>query len=51
VPVAFGVMLVMVGIGEEAGWTAFAAPLLLQRSGLWSAWAVLSAVRTLGTCR
>jgi membrane protease YdiL (CAAX protease family) len=47
VPVAFVVMLVMVGIGEEAGWTAFAAPLLLQRSGLWSAWAVLSAVRIL----
>jgi membrane protease YdiL (CAAX protease family) len=47
VPVAFVVMLVMVGIGEEAGWTAFAAPLLLRRSGLFGAWAVLSSVRIL----
>ena len=38
VPVTFVVMLVMVGIGEEAGWTAFAAPLLLRRSGLLGAW-------------
>ena len=45
VPVAFVVMLVMVGIGEEAGWTAFAAPLLLRRHGLLGAWAALSAVR------
>jgi membrane protease YdiL (CAAX protease family) len=47
VPVAFVVMLVMVGIGEEAGWTAFAAPLLLRRSSLFTAWAVLSGVRIL----
>ena len=47
VPVAFVVMLVMVGIGEEAGWTAFAAPLLLRRNGLFAAWAVLSSVRIL----
>jgi membrane protease YdiL (CAAX protease family) len=47
VPVAFVVMLVMVGIGEEAGWTAFAAPLLLRRNGLLAAWAVLSTVRIL----
>ena len=40
-------MLVMVGIGEEAGWTAFAAPLLLRRHGLLGAWAGLSAVRIL----
>lgn len=45
VPAAFVVMLVMVGLGEEAGWTAFAAPLLLRRSGLVTTWAVLSAVR------
>lgn len=45
VPVAFVVMLVMVGIGEEAGWTAFAAPLLLRRHGLLGAWAVLSVIR------
>jgi membrane protease YdiL (CAAX protease family) len=47
VPVAFVVMLVMVGIGEEAGWTAFAAPLLLRRHGMLGAWAVLSCVRIL----
>jgi membrane protease YdiL (CAAX protease family) len=47
VPAAFLVMLLMVGIGEEAGWTAFAAPLLLQRHGLFGAWAVLSVVRIL----
>jgi membrane protease YdiL (CAAX protease family) len=47
VPVAFVVMLVMVGIGEEAGWTAFAAPLLLRRHGLLGAWAILSCVRIL----
>ncbi len=47
VPVAFVVMLVMVGVGEEAGWTAFAAPLLLHRSGLLTVWVVLSAVRIL----
>ncbi len=47
VPVAFVVMLVMVGIGEEAGWTAFAAPLLLRRNGLLAAWVVLSSVRIL----
>ena len=47
VPVAFVVMLVMVGIGEEAGWTAFAAPILLRRNGLLTAWVVLSSVRIL----
>lgn len=47
VPAAFVVMFVMVGIGEEAGWTAFAAPLLLRRHGLLGAWVVLSTVRIL----
>jgi membrane protease YdiL (CAAX protease family) len=47
IPVAFAIMLVMVGIGEEAGWTAFAAPMLLRRHGLFGAWAILSAVRIL----
>jgi hypothetical protein len=45
VPVAFVMFLVMVGIGEEAGWTAFAAPVLLRRHGLAGAWAVLSVMR------
>ncbi len=45
VPVTFLVMLVMVGLGEEAGWTAFAAPILLRRHGLWGAFAVLAPLR------
>ena len=36
-----------VGIGEEAGWTAFAAPLLLQRRTFGQAWLILSAIRVL----
>jgi CAAX protease family protein len=44
---AFVIMLVMVGIGEEAGWTAFAAPLLLRRQGLWLTWAALASLRIL----
>ena len=45
IPVTFLVMLLMVGLGEEAGWTAFAAPILLRRHGLWGAFAVLAPVR------
>ena len=45
VPVTFVFMMVMVGIGEEAGWTAFAAPVLLRRHGLLGAWLVMSAIR------
>lgn len=45
IPVTFLVMLVLVGLGEEAGWTAFAAPVLLSRHGLIGAWAILSAMR------
>jgi hypothetical protein len=40
----FVIMLVMVGIGEEAGWSAFAAPLLAHRS-FFARWVVLSAIR------
>ena len=47
IPVTFLVMLVLVGLGEEAGWTAFAAPVLLERHGLIGAWAILSAMRIL----
>ncbi|CAN5564460.1 hypothetical protein BH10ACT10_BH10ACT10_20510 [soil metagenome] len=47
VPVTFVAMLLLVGIGEEAGWTAFGAPLLLRRHGVLGAWVVLSAVRIL----
>ena len=45
IPITFLVMLVMVGLGEEAGWTAFAAPILLRRHGLWGAWVILGALR------
>jgi hypothetical protein len=46
-PITFVVLLLLVGIGEEGGWMAFAAPLLLRRHGLLGAWAILSAVRIL----
>jgi hypothetical protein len=46
-PAAFVLYLVMVGVGEEAGWTAFAAPLLLRKHGIYGAWLLLSAVRIL----
>ncbi|WP_328326496.1 hypothetical protein OHA70_38240 [Kribbella sp. NBC_00382] len=42
---SFVVLLVLVGIGEEAGWIAFAAPILLRRHGLLAAWAIASAIR------
>ena len=45
VPVTFLIMLVMVGFGEEAGWSAFAAPVLLRRFGLWGAFGVLAPLR------
>jgi membrane protease YdiL (CAAX protease family) len=37
--------LVVVGIGEEAGWTAFAAPLVLRRHTFINAWLILAAMR------
>jgi len=45
VPVTFLAMLFLVGLGEEAGWTAFAAPILLRRHGLRGAFAVLATLR------
>ena len=42
----FVVMLVLVGIGEEAGWSAFAAPLLSNHPFL-VRWAMLAGVRIL----
>jgi membrane protease YdiL (CAAX protease family) len=47
VPVRFLVMLLMVGLGEEAGWTAFAAPILMRRHGLLGAFGVLATMRIL----
>ena len=43
--VTFVTMLVFVGLGEEAGWMAFAAPLLLRRHGLLVAWVVAATMR------
>lgn len=45
VPVTFMIMLVMVGLGEEAGWTAFATPMLLRRHPFLVVWALMSAMR------
>jgi Type II CAAX prenyl endopeptidase Rce1-like len=45
VPLTFLFMLVYVGLGEEGGWTAFAAPVLMRRHGLIGAWVILSALR------
>ncbi|CUR56181.1 membrane hypothetical protein [metagenome] len=47
VPVMFLVLLILIGVGEEAGWTAFAAPILLRRHGLLVAWLLASAMRIL----
>jgi len=44
-PAAFVFMLILVGFGEEAGWTAFAARRLLDARGFAGAWAVLAAIR------
>jgi hypothetical protein len=45
VPVTFVTMLLMVGLGEEAGWTAFATPLLLTRHPFLVVGALMSAMR------
>ncbi|CUR54489.1 membrane hypothetical protein [metagenome] len=47
IPITFLVMIVAVGLGEEAGWTAFAAPILMRRHGVLGAWAVLAPLRIL----
>lgn len=47
VPVTFLAMLVLVGVGEEARWTAFAAPVLLRRFGLLGSFGVLAGLRIL----
>jgi membrane protease YdiL (CAAX protease family) len=46
-PVVFLFLLIFVGIGEEAGWTAFAAPRLLAAWPFVTAWVALSAIRIL----
>ncbi len=47
VPVTFVTMLIFVGIGEEAGWTAYATPVLLRRHGLLVAGVLGAVMRTL----
>ena len=42
----FLAFFVFIGIGEEAGWTAFAAPLVLERHRFITAWLILAAIRT-----
>jgi hypothetical protein len=44
-PLILAFMLVFVGIGEEAGWMAFAAPRLLKQHTFTTAWITLSAIR------
>ena len=43
--VTFVTMLIFVGIGEESGWIAFAAPVLLRRHGVLVAIVLASAMR------
>ncbi len=43
--VTFIMMLIFVGFGEETGWMAFAAPILLRRHGLLLAWALSAGMR------
>jgi membrane protease YdiL (CAAX protease family) len=45
IPIVFVVMLVLVGLGEEAGWTAFAGPLLQEKHGFVASSLMLGAVR------
>ena len=47
VPVTFVTMLIFVGYGEEAGWTAFVAPVLIRQHGLLLAWVIASTMRIL----
>lgn len=46
-PGTFIFILIFIGIGEEAGWTAFAAPMLLRRNSFMKTWGILSAIRVL----
>jgi membrane protease YdiL (CAAX protease family) len=47
IPLDYLAILLLIGIGEEAGWTAFAAPRLLSGRAPLAAWAILAAVRVL----
>jgi membrane protease YdiL (CAAX protease family) len=45
VPVSFVVFLILVGVGEEAGWTAYATPMLLHKYSFGTTFAVMAAIR------
>jgi hypothetical protein len=44
-PGTFIFILLFIGVGEEAGWTAFAASMLLRRNSFIKTWLILSAIR------
>jgi hypothetical protein len=46
-PGEFVGILILIGIGEEAGWTAFAAPRLLRGRSLLEAWGILASIRVI----
>ncbi len=45
IPILFVIMLIFVGFGEEAGWTAFATPRLLDRYSFLQVWGIMSILR------
>jgi hypothetical protein len=45
VPVSFLTYLILVGVGEEAGWTAFATPLLLRKHSFATTFVAMAAIR------
>jgi hypothetical protein len=45
VPGSFVTFLILVGVGEEVGWTAFATPLLLQKYSFGTTFAVMAVIR------
>jgi len=47
IPGTFLVFLILVGLGEETGWTAFVTPRLLRRHPFITAWLILSAMRVI----
>ena len=46
-PAEFVGILILIGVGEEAGWMAFAALHLLRRHSFLTAWAILAVIRVI----
>jgi len=46
-PGTFAFILIFIGVGEEAGWTAFAAPILLRRNSFIKTWGILATIRVI----